>query len=103
MIHAEFVSAHRAGTLHVSIDPQRASRYVSARLMLPFMMLPMLGAGVALALIGWVWTGLAVIALGIFLPRLIKRSAPHFLLTHALRDENLYRELIAAGVLDIKT
>lgn len=101
MTHAEFVSAHRTGTLHVRIDPQRASRYVSARLMLPFMMLPVLGTGAALALIGWVWTGLAVIALGIALPRLIKRSAPHFLLTQALQDENLYRELIAAKVLEI--
>lgn len=103
MIHAEFVSAHRAGALRVRIDSQRASRYVSARLMLPFVTLPVLGTGVALALIGWIWTGLAVIALGIVLPRLIKRSAPHFLLTQALQDENLYRELIAAGVLNIKT
>jgi hypothetical protein len=86
----------------VRVDPQLASRYVSARLLLPFMMLPVLGAGVALALIGWVWTGLAVIVLGIVLPRLIKRSAPHFLLTQALRDENFYRELITAGVLRIE-
>ena len=102
MTYAEFVAAHRNGTLRVRIDPQLASRYVSARLLLPFVMLPVLGAGVALALIGWVWSGLAVIALGIVLPRLIKRSAPHFLLTQALRDENLYRELIAAGVLKIE-
>lgn len=103
MTHAEFVSAHRNGALHVRIDPQLASRYVSGRLVLSFVMLPVLGAGVALALIGWIWTGLAVIALGIVLPRLIKRSAPHFLLTQALQDENLYRELIAAGVLDLST
>ncbi|MDP2708401.1 MAG: hypothetical protein Q8O70_12995 [Burkholderiales bacterium] len=101
MTHAEFVSAHRTGALHVRIDPQLAARYVSTRLMLSFVMLPVLGAGVSLALIGWIWTGLAVIALGIVLPRLIKRSAPHFLLTQTLQDENLYRELIAAGVLDI--
>ena len=101
MTHAEFVSAHRNGALRVRIDPQRASRYVSVRLMLSFVMLPVLGTGVALALIGWIWTGLTVIALGIVLPRLIKRSAPRFLLTQALQDENLYRELIAAGVLDI--
>ena len=101
MTHTEFVSAHRAGTLRVRIDPQLASRYVSTRLMLSFVMLPLLGAGVALALIGWVWSGLAVIVLGIVLPRLIKRSAPHFLLMQALQDENLYRELLAAGVLGI--
>lgn len=100
MTHAEFVSAHRMGVLHVRIDPKLASLYVSARLMLPFMMLPVLGVGIALALSGWVWSGLAVIALGIVLPRLIKRSAPHFLMTQALQDEKLYRELIAAEVLD---
>ena len=103
MNHTEFVSAYGNGALRVRIDPQRASRYVSTRLMLPFMILPMLGAGVALTLVGWVWTGLAVIILGIVLPRLIKRSAPHFLLTQALQDENLYRELVAADVLDIKS
>ena len=102
MTHAEFVFAYRNGTLRMRVEPQLASRYVSTRLLLPFMMLPVLGAGVALALIGWIWTGLAVIALGIMLPRLIKRSAPHFLLTQALRDENLYRELIAAAVLKIE-
>ena len=83
MTHAEFLTTYRNGTLRVRVDPQLASRYVSARLLLSFVMLPVLGAGAALALIGWVWTGLAVIALGIVLPRLIKRSAPHFLLTQA--------------------
>jgi len=101
MTHAEFASAYRNGTLRVRIDPPLASRYVSTRLMLSFVMLPVLGIGVALALIGWIWAGLTVIALGIVLPRLIKRSAPHFLLTQALQDERLYRELVAAGVLDI--
>ncbi len=102
MTHTEFVSNYRNGTLRVRVDPQLASRYVSARLLLSFVMLPVLGAGVALALIGWVWTGLAVIVLGIVLPRLIRRSAPHFLLTQALQDERLYRELIAAAVLKIE-
>ncbi len=51
MTHAEFVSAHRVGTLHVPIDPQRASRYVSARLMLPFVILPV-GYTVAIACAG---------------------------------------------------
>ncbi len=53
-------------------------------------------------MIGWIWTGLAVIVLGFVLPRLIKRSAPHFLLTQALQDERLYRELVAAAVLKIE-
>ncbi len=103
MTHDEFVSAYRNGTLRVRIDPRLASRYISARLLLPFVMLPVLGIGIALALTGSVWTGLAVIALGIVLPRLIKRSAPRFLLTQALQDEKIYRDLIAAAALEIET
>ncbi|MGP1679808.1 MAG: hypothetical protein ACTS6J_21965 [Burkholderiales bacterium] len=101
MTHAEFVSAYAGGRVKVAVDPAAASKYLSARLMLPFFMMPMLGAGIALALIGWIWTGLALIAIGFFVPRLIKRSAPHFVLTQAVRHEAIYREVTQAGILQI--
>ncbi len=101
MTHAEFVNAYAGGRVKVAIDPAAASKYLSARLMLPVFTLPLLGAGVALALIGWIWTGLALIAAGVFAPRLIKRSAPHFVLTQAVRREEIYRELTQAGILQI--
>ena len=63
----------------------------------------MIGIGIAWALVGKVWIGLTVIALGIVLPRLIKRSAPHFLLKQALENEKTYLELTQAGVIDIHT
>ena len=69
--------------------------------MLPVLILPLLGAGVALALLGWLWTGLLVIALGMVVPRLIKRSAPHFLLTQMLSDEKLYADMQRAGILRV--
>ena len=103
MTHADFVAAHRRGTLDIVIDPRRAARFLSARLLLPLVMMPVIGIGIALALVGNVWAGLAVIALGIILPRMIKRSAPHFLLMQALADEKLYLELTQAGVIDIRT
>ena len=84
MTHREFIDAYRAGQLRVEIEPPAAARYLSARLLLPFVALPVLGCGVALALVGWLWTGLAVLAAGVAIPRLIRRSAPHFLLTQAL-------------------
>ena len=99
--HADFVSAHRHGTLQVVIDPKQAARFMSARLLLPFVMMPVLGAGIAIALVGQIWLGLALIAVGIIVPRLIKRSAPHFLLTQALGDEKVYRELVETGVMRI--
>ena len=102
MTHADFVAAHRRGTLDIVIDPRRAARFLSARLLLPLVMMPVIGIGIALALVGNVWAGLAVIALGIILPRMIKRSAPHFLLMQALADEKLYLELTQAGVIGIR-
>jgi len=99
MTHSEFVAAYQRGELKVEFDPRGAARFLSARLLLPLVMMPILGIGVAIALVGWVFTGLAIIALGIVAPRHIKRSAPHFLLQQALRDSVAYDELTKAGVM----
>jgi hypothetical protein len=99
MTHSEFVAAHARGEIRVEIDPRAAERFLSARLLLPFVMMPVIGAGVALALIGWIYTGLAVIALGLVAPRLIKRSAPRFLLQNALEDGKLYDELVRSNII----
>lgn len=101
MTHTEFINAYGTGKLKVTIDPAAAAKYLSARLLLPLFMMPVLGIGVAIALVGWIWTGLAVIAIGFIAPRLIKRSAPHFVLTQALQDEKIYSEVTQAGILQI--
>ena len=101
MTHAEFIAAYRSGRITVTFDAPAAARLLSARLLLPLMTLPVLGTGVALALVGWMWSGLGVIALGISVPRLIKRTAPHFLLTQALQDAVLYDTVCQAGVMHI--
>ena len=101
MNHAEFVSAYGAGKIKVEVDPRNAARYTSARLLLPLVMMPVVGIGIALALTGWIWTGITVLALGIIVPRLIKRSAPHFVLTQALEDERIYREVTQSNILRI--
>jgi hypothetical protein len=101
LTHAEFTAAYARGEIKVEVEPQAAARHLAARLMLPFVQLPVLGLGVALALIGWIFTGLGIIALGIVVPRLIKRSAPHFLLTQALQDPEVYEEVTRTGVLRI--
>ena len=97
--HAEFVSQVQAGRLPLTIDRTRAARFVSARLLLPFVTLPVLGAGVALALVGWFWSGLAVIAFATLAPLLIKRAAPDFVLKQALADPAFYGDAVRAGVL----
>ena len=101
MTHAEFVAAYQSGAIRVDIDRAAAARFVSARLLLPIIKLPVLGLGVAAALTGWIWSGLAIIAAGTLAPMLIKRTAPHFVITHALQDAKFYDEAAAAGLLQI--
>jgi hypothetical protein len=101
MTHAEFVHAYGEGAIRVDVDPKAAARFVSARLLLPFVMLPVLGVGTALALTGWLWSGFAIIGIATLAPMLIKRSAPHFVMTQALQDEKFYGDACASGVLEI--
>ena len=101
MNHSEFVAAYARGEIKVEVNPQGAARHLSARLLLPFVMMPLVGLGVALALIGWIFSGFTIIALGIIALQLIKRSAPHFLLTQALENATVYEEVTRSGVLHI--
>jgi len=101
MTHTEFVAAYARGEIKVEIDPKAAARHLSARLLLPFVMMPVVGIGIALALIGSFFLGLAIIALGIIIPQLIKRSAPHFLLTQALEDAGVYEEATRSQLLRV--
>jgi hypothetical protein len=92
--HAEFVEAYRISAIRVDIEPRAAARFVSSRLLLPLFMLPVLGIGTALALTGWLWSGIAIIAAATLAPMLIKRSAPHFVLTQSLEDEQFYADAL---------
>ena len=101
MTHGQFVCAYQAGAIRVNVDRAAAARFMSARLLLPFVMLPVLGIGTALALTGALWLGLGLIAVGTIAPIVIKRSAPHFVLTHALDDAKFYEDVVASGLLEI--
>ena len=99
MTHDEFVAAYQAGRLRVRIDRNAAARFVSGRAMLPLVMLPFLGLGVALALVGHLVIGAIVFIAALLLRFLVKRSSDGFLLWRALRDPEFYQQVRAAGVL----
>ena len=99
--HRDFVTAFHDDSITVTFDPKGAARFVSARLLLPLFMMPVVGIGVALALTGRIWTGFAVMGLGIIVPRLIKRGAPRFLMHQMMEDEGLYREVTQAGIMRV--
>jgi len=99
--HEEFVAAYQAGRVRVRIDRDAAARFVSGRAMLPLVMLPILGLGVALALVGYLIAGVSVFVVAVVVRLVVKRSSDGFLLWRALRDAEFYRQVRAAGVLGI--
>lgn len=101
MTHAEFVAAWHAGQVRIEIDRERAGAYLAARLLLPFVAIALIGLGIGLVLWGWLWLGLAVGALGIVVPRLIKRGAKGFLIAHIAGDPGLFESAVASGAVRI--
>ena len=102
MTHEEFVAAYRAGRVRVTIDRQAASRFVTGRAMLPLVLLPLLGFGVALALVGYIVTGTLVFLAALLLRFVVRRSSDGFLLWRALQDAEFYGQVLAAQVLKIE-
>lgn len=99
MTHSEFVTAYQAQRIRVRIDRDAAARFVSGRAMLPLVLLPVLGLGVALALVGYLIAGSLVFLSALVLRHLVRRSSDGFLLWRALRDAEFYRQVVAAQVL----
>jgi hypothetical protein len=102
MTHEEFVAAYQAGRLRVKIDREAAARFVAGRAMLPLVLLPLLGLGVALALVGYIVTGVLVFLGALLVRFLVRRSSDGFLLWRALQDPQFYGQVLAAQVLKIE-
>jgi hypothetical protein len=100
--HEEFVAAYEAGRIRVQVNREAAARFVAGRAMLPLVLLPIMGLGVALAIVGYLWTGGAIFLAALLLRFLVKRSSEGFLLWRALRDPEFYRQVAAAQVLLIE-
>jgi hypothetical protein len=102
LTHEEFVAAYQARRIRVRIDRAAAARLVAGRAMLPLVLLPILGLGVALALVGYLVAG-AIVFLGAILLRfVVRRSSDGFLLWRALQDGDFYRQVVAAEILKIE-
>jgi hypothetical protein len=100
--HDDFVAAFRAGRVRAIVDRRAAARYVSARMLLPVVLLPVFGIGVALALVGhYVW-GLVVFLLAFAFRALVRGSSQGFVVTRALEDPRFYGEACAAGLLRVE-
>jgi len=102
MTHAEFVAAYEAGRIRVSVNRDAASRFVARRAMLPLVLLPVLGLGVALALVDYIVTGTLIFLGALLLRFIVRRSSGGFIVWRALQNAEFYRQVTAAKVLSIE-
>lgn len=100
--HDEFRRGLPHGRFRVIVNPDLAPKYVQHRLAIKFLMLPVLGVGIALGLSGYIWAGLVLVSIGSLTPRLIRKSAPALLLHLASHNEDVYREAIEYEILEVR-
>lgn len=101
MTHGEFVAAYTSGRIRVRVPPAPAAKFLSARMLLPWVLLPLLGASVAFALArAWVFA-LILFALALLLRGAVRVTAPGYILQRALSDPAFYAEVTDAHLLEI--
>jgi hypothetical protein len=100
--HDEFSAGLPAGRFNVIVNPVLAQKYVRHRLFVVGISLPLLGIGAALAISGYFWAGLPLVAAGFLLPRVIKAQAPKILLYLAQHDAKTYLEAMNFGILEVR-
>lgn len=102
MSHGEFVTAYRAGRIKVHVDRAQATRFVSARMLLPFLLIPILGAAVALTLTGYLISGVSLFVAALAMRYLVRATSQGFVLFRSLDRAPFYSDTVAAGVLRIE-
>lgn len=98
----EFRAGLPAGRLRVIVDPKLARRFVAQRLLLIVLLMPLIGLGIALALLGARWTGGLMVAAGVVFHRLLMWQAPQILLHMATRDAKVYEHATQHGLMEVR-
>jgi exosome complex RNA-binding protein Rrp4 len=98
----EFRDGLPAGRFRVIVEPKQARRYVSQRLMLLMLLMPMIGIGLALAFTGRVWVGAALVALGVVLSRVVRAQSSKILLHLASHDRAVYEHVTQHGIMEVR-
>ena len=100
--YEDFRSGLPAGRFRVVVNPKLARRFVSQRLMLVVLVLPVIGVGMALALTGRTWTGALLVAAGVLANRIVMWQAGRILLHLALNDAKTYQQVTQGGVMEVR-
>jgi hypothetical protein len=98
----DFRAGLAAGRFRIVVNPKLARRYVSQRLFLIVLLVPVIGIGLALALAGATWAGGALVIGGVVLNRLLMWQAPKILLHLASRDAKVYEHATQNGLMEVR-
>jgi hypothetical protein len=98
----EFRAGLPAGRFRVIVNPKLARRYVSQRLLLVVLLMPLIGIGLALALLGATWAGAALVFGGVALNRILMWQAPKILLHMATREAKHYEYATQNGLMEVR-
>lgn len=100
--HGDFQAGLPAGRFRVVVDPKQARRYLARRLMLMVFVLPIIGVGLALALVGMTWPGALLVFAGVALNRVTMWQAPKLVLHMASRDPSVYAFVTQNGIMEVR-
>jgi hypothetical protein len=98
----EFRAGLPTGRFRLVVNPKLARRFVTQRLFLIVLLMPLIGIGIALALTGARWTGAIMVAAGVILHRVVMWQAPHILLYMASHDQKVYEHVTQHGLMEVK-
>jgi hypothetical protein len=112
MTHKEFVEVYKSGTVRVEINESDALKLMNTSLVdrpyqyatIFWSWIWILCIPIGVVLIIWVnmWLGIAVVVIGLLLPRAIKKSSSENVLEQALRNEEFYNALVEAEIMKVE-
>jgi hypothetical protein len=100
--HDDFRVGLPAGRFRVVVDPKQARRYLARRLLLVVVVMPVIGLGLALALLGATWAGALLVFAGVALNRVTMWQAPRLVLHMASRDPAVYAFVTQNGIMEVR-
>jgi len=100
--HAEFCAGLPAGRFRVVVDPKLARRFVSQRLLLMVVLMPVIGVGIALVLMGNTLPGALLVFGGVVLHRIVRWQAPRILVQMATQNPAVYEAVTQQGVMEVR-
>lgn len=98
----EFRNGLPHGRFRVVVNPTLAAPFVMHRTHATPLAIALIGPGIAAALGGYPWLGLALVAAGVLLRRVVRRQAPRILLHLASRVPSVYEQATEHAVMEVQ-